>query len=542
MKSFRTVLSAVATLIPLLGIAACNSKGNPPSTFTIGGTVVNLAGSGGGLMLRDNSSDFLQIGTNGTFTFTATVASGGAYLVAVSQQPSNPTQTCGGTGGSGTAHANVTDIQINCAHNEWAWIKGSTMTGMSGIYGTLGVSGATNNPGARQPGATWTDSSGDLWLFGGYGQDSAASVLPLNDLWKFSGGQWTWVGGSNIAGQSGVYGTLGAPAIANIPGARISPVSWKDSSGNFWMFGGNGFDSQGTEADLNDLWEYRNGEWAWMSGSAVAKQKGAYGTKGVAAPDNVPSARDSSVSWIDASGNFLVFGGIGYDSNGKVGELNDLWKYNNGEWTWVSGSNLANQGAVYGALGVPAPNNVPGGRSSAMSWTDSSGNLWLYGGSGYGAGDANGTFGDLWRYHNGQWTWVSGSQVVGLASVYGVKGSPAAANTPGWRQDSATWTDSSGNLGLFGGNGVDLTGQAGALNDLWKYSNGQWTWVSGSNLVTQSGVYGMQGSPAPGNAPGGRLESLTWVDANGSLWLFGGYGSAQSGTQADLDDLWMYTP
>ena len=41
---------------------------------------------------------------------------------------------------------------------------------------------------------------------------------------------------------------------------------------------------------------------------------------------------------------------------------------------------------------------------------------------------------------------------------------------------------------------------------------------------------------------GGRLDSLTWVDTNGNLWLFGGFGSAQSGTQPDLNDLWMYTP
>jgi len=34
------------------------------------------------------------------------------------------------------------------------------------------------------------------------------------------------------------------------------PVNWTDASGNFWLFGGNGFDSAGTQGYLNDLWKY----------------------------------------------------------------------------------------------------------------------------------------------------------------------------------------------------------------------------------------------------------------------------------------------
>jgi len=34
-------------------------------------------------------------------------------------------------------------------------------------------------------------------------------------------------------------------------------VSWSDASGNLWLFGGEGFDSTGTEGTLNDLWEYQ---------------------------------------------------------------------------------------------------------------------------------------------------------------------------------------------------------------------------------------------------------------------------------------------
>src|SRR5262249_21019412 len=126
---------------------------------------------------------------------------------------------------------------------------------------------AGNLPGARNGGVTWTDSSGNLWLFGGLGYDSAGNYGFLNDLWKYSGGQWTWMAGSNTAGQKGTYGTLRTAAAGNIPGARDGAVTWKDGSGNFWLFGGNGYDSTGTDGTLNDLWEYTSGQWIWMGGS-----------------------------------------------------------------------------------------------------------------------------------------------------------------------------------------------------------------------------------------------------------------------------------
>jgi hypothetical protein len=79
----------------------------------------------------------------------------------------------------------------------------------------------------------------------------------LNDLWKYSAGEWTWVGGSNLYAQPGVYGTETVPAPANIPGARSLPVTWVDASGNVWLFGGIGYDSTGAFGTLNDLWEYQ---------------------------------------------------------------------------------------------------------------------------------------------------------------------------------------------------------------------------------------------------------------------------------------------
>jgi hypothetical protein len=108
-------------------------------------------------------------------------------------------------------------------------------------------------PGGRQYAVSWIDGNGDFWLFGGAGS------YDLNDLWEFSPttSLWTWVSGSSSASQPGTYDTLGVPAATNIPGARSSGVSWTDSSGNLWLFGGRGIDSVGGNGALNDLWRYQ---------------------------------------------------------------------------------------------------------------------------------------------------------------------------------------------------------------------------------------------------------------------------------------------
>lgn len=346
--------------------------------------------------------------------------------------------------------------------------------------------------------------------------------------------EWAWSGGANTGGQAGMYGTPGVGTTGNVPGARQSSVAWRDASGNFWLFGGNGLDSAGSFLLLNDLWKYNSGQWTWMGGSNIGNQQGTYGSLGVPAMGNIPGARRDAVNWVDSSGNLWLFGGNGYDSTGANGPLNDLWKYSAGTWTWVSGSNLVNQSGVYGTQGVPAPGNVPGARNSSAGWTDAQGDLWLFGGAGQ-----SGFLNDLWRYSNGQWTWMAGSASPYQPGAYGTQGVSAAGNVPGARQTSVAWTDASGNFWLFGGNGIDSTGGMGLLNDLWKYTNGEWTWMSGAKLINQEGMYGTQGMPAPSNVPGARFETVGWVDANGNLWLLGGYGVAAA-TEDRLNDLWMY--
>lgn len=253
-----------------------------------------------------------------------------------------------------------------------------------GIYGTEGTPAATNVPGGRSGSVSWIDSSNNLWLFGGGGFDSAGHSGILNDLWEYnpSTSQWTWMGGSNTANGHAVYGTVGVAAAANVPGARLGAISWTDHSGNFWLFGGVGFDSNGNVGSFNDLWEFSpaSKEWTWVSGGSTINAKGVYGTLGTATSGNVPGSRYFSVSWTDGSGNLWLFGGYGYDSTGSPAAstyaLNDLWEFSpsSKEWTWMSGTSTVSTVAagaatcvpgVYGTEGTAAAANVPGGRGAA---------------------------------------------------------------------------------------------------------------------------------------------------------------------------------
>jgi hypothetical protein len=269
----------IFTAAVLLTSLGCGSGGTikappAPTAYTIGSTVSGLSGTG--LVLQNNGGNSLPVNGNGPFVFPTSIDSGSSYDVTAISPPSNPAQVCTVTNGSGMVTSNITNIQVTCtatstASNEWTWESGSDSINQLGSYGAQGIAAPGNVPGARVYACSWTDASGAFWLFGGYGSGD------LNDLWKYSSGEWTWVSGSNQTEQPGVYGTKGTAAPSNVPGARYQAVSWIDPSGNFWIFGGLGIDATGSRGDLNDLWKFSGGEWTWVSGSNTANGPGAAG-------------------------------------------------------------------------------------------------------------------------------------------------------------------------------------------------------------------------------------------------------------------------
>jgi len=175
-----------------------------------------------------------------------------------------------------------------------------TMCAQPGWYGTRQVSSAANVPPGRSGELSWTDKTGNFWLFGGYGAQGY-----LGDLWKYSPatGKWVWIFGTTVSvdvfsgGPKGVYGSLGAPAPDNLPAPRAYPAGWVDSDGNLWLFGGLGYDANGDRGHLNDLWKFNppTAEWTWVGGDSTllyvwagggAPRPGIYGSLGVPASSN----------------------------------------------------------------------------------------------------------------------------------------------------------------------------------------------------------------------------------------------------------------
>ena len=124
---------------------------------------------------------------------------------------------------------------------------------------------AGTHPGSRWGASAWTDQAGHLWLFGGWGLDATGinGNGALNDLWAYdiASNTWTWVKGSTTGDQNGVYGSLirpYEPYVGWTPGGRNGATYWIDNAGQFWVFGGEGFDSTSSNGNgfLNDLWRY----------------------------------------------------------------------------------------------------------------------------------------------------------------------------------------------------------------------------------------------------------------------------------------------
>ena len=290
-------------------------------------------------------------------------------------------------------------------------------------------------PSPREGSVSWTDSVGNHYLFGGL----TDAFVPLNDLWRFDGVSWTQI--TNV----------GTP-----PRARSYAVSWTDNSGNVYVFGG--FSLSIPNYYYNDLWKFDGVSWTQITNVGTT-----------------PSARVSSVSWTDNSGNAYVFGGYIRSSY-----VNDLWMFNGHIWTQITN------------VGTP-----PSARSNAVSWTDNSGNAYVFGGV-----DRVTNYNDLSKFNGTTWTPVFANGGLNTAA-------------PSARYGSVSWTDSLGKVYVFGGwNGSSYT------NDLWMFNGSIWTQKIANGQL---------------DSPSARYGAVSWKDSLGNAYIFGGCNGSTF-----YNDLWLY--
>ncbi len=131
----------------------------PPPSFTIGGTVTGLAGTG--LVLRHVTTGENLAAGNGPFTFLQLLPSGFGYSVTVGTQPGNPSQTCTVTNGSGVANANVSNVAVNCL----------TPAANGALDPTFGSAGKVSTPFGGDDTAMALQADGKIVMVGGSSTD-----------------------------------------------------------------------------------------------------------------------------------------------------------------------------------------------------------------------------------------------------------------------------------------------------------------------------------------------------------------------------------
>lgn len=491
-------------------------------------------------------------------------------------------------------------------NNQWTWMHGDTVLYSGGKSGPKGVAAPDNIPGCRRDATSWKDAAGNLWLFGGYLDwtfiSQIPNINPMGDLWKYDPATnfWTFFNQSSSLRSRDSFDLKGVESPSTLPATRYDASGWTDPSGNLWMFGGTTLDLYGNlyYFSMNDLLKYNpnSNMWSLEQEDRSGAPLSIYGTRGVASSVNRPSGRYGAASCTDGAGNLWIFGGVGHQQTNRFPDfLTDLWKQDTAKrWTWAGNSMLANPnrlnaqmwadtsnklwiyggnyaasnysdlwkvdplnyqwtqvsanllGTNFGTKGQPAATNKPGQRNNAVTWTDKTGKLWMFGGDASFSGNGGSEMNDTWNYDpaTGWWTWISGDNTPGQPAVFGSMGIANAANKPGSRQGAANWTDTAGNIWIFGG----LRGNATFLNDLWKYNpaTNQWAWMSGDSATNRNSVYGTKGASNAANKPGGRYDAVAWTDKFGMLWLFGGARMKNIPAYTDpgshLNDLWRYDP
>ena len=132
----HAALRAAPAAMALAMLAACGGGDDdgtaPPvvGAYTVGGALSGLA-AGRTVTLQNNAENDLQLSANGSFEFSTRLDHGVRYAVTIKNQPAG--QRCAVSQGTGTATANVSDVQVRCENLAAAtFTVGGSVTGLSG--------------------------------------------------------------------------------------------------------------------------------------------------------------------------------------------------------------------------------------------------------------------------------------------------------------------------------------------------------------------------------------------------------------------------
>lgn len=219
----------------------------------------------------------------------------------------------------------------------WTWVHGPKWYGNVEPFPENGVKVDSSHP-LPLSSAAGVCKNDTLYLFGGY----RLYLSPFskhrgyhNGLWQFDGYKWTLLSGSDSLQFQRDYQRPDGHVYE-----RANACLWKDLRGDIWMFGGekiiaSDYDNQ---PRYNDLWRWDGSKWHKVKTINHDQYQvtqhspfGYYGERSVADNHNIPGGRSYTGCWVDSTGNFWVYGGIGMGSHQSSYKdpsfLSDLWKF-----------------------------------------------------------------------------------------------------------------------------------------------------------------------------------------------------------------------
>ena len=338
-----------------------------------------------------------------------------------------------------------------CAAATLAGLRPITAPSWASPNSTVGLPIGTTPSGRRGNGFAVVPGSGtEVYVWGGWGADSAGTAGRLNDMWRIS-----W------------------PAFENgsTAGARASEARWE------WVPQAARAASIGVQSDM----------------------VGRYGALGVAGADLVPGARDGHVIWTDFDGDVWLFGGTGITVAGQTTTLQsnirvEYWGSPPAEavFDYVACVNPRVRISVLNTdYDSPSENIII--KINGEDWTTC-----------YPSESGLGTCSSIW------FDCVVDADVAAFAEGL-TQMTVSLVNSP--LVDGNCWTDDgtgNGNIGSYQlAATVELAGCAissmvGSQNDLWYFDGLDWAWVHGSRYLSTPGVYTAADSAAIG--PGGRRD------------------------------------
>ena len=215
-----------------------------PPTYTIGGTVIGLKGSG--IVHVLNGADDDAISSNGSFTLATAVTSGTAFDVTFGTLPTG--QTCAVQNGSGTvANANVTNVLVYCTYLQ-------SVATLNGSYDGAGFNINMD-----------VDVLSIGLPFDGAGNEGNTATLIQN-----SGGTITTTADSNSS--AGVYTvvTTNAIPVLTTGGNNVGAIAGADTDEFFWLADANASHGGGLPALAVGVSPLQNGSIAALAGNWVA--------------------------------------------------------------------------------------------------------------------------------------------------------------------------------------------------------------------------------------------------------------------------------